>query len=282
MSSALLNLLNTADKLCMMELFTITLTNGTVIRYTSGDYSINVGGHVFIPMTLESGECKQSIGLSVDEIDIMLYYNQDDTIPGGATIPQAVRSGAFDYAIIQFEQVFMTSWSFVVSGDYSLLLFVGRMNVTTAGRTKAEIKVKSFTELLNIQLPRNIYQASCVNTLYDSSCTVNKAALGVNGSSLSGSTDAVISCSLAQAEGYFDQGALVWTSGANVNVDTTVKYYTPGQVALMWPLPYPPQPGDTFVIVPGCNRSIFFCNAKFNNLEHYRGTPFIPVPESVT
>ena len=104
-STALLNLLNSADKLCMMELFTITLTNGTVIRYTSGDYSINVGGRTFTPMTIESGECKQSIGLSVDEIDISLFYDEEDTIPGGATIPQAVRSGAFDYAVVVTEQV---------------------------------------------------------------------------------------------------------------------------------------------------------------------------------
>lgn len=281
-SPALKTLLDTADKLCMMELFTITLTNGTVIRYTSGDYNINVGGNTFTPMTIESGECKQAIGLTVDELNINLYYNSADTIPGGATIPQAIRSGAFDYAIVQLEQVFMTSWSFVVSGDYSILIFAGRMDVPMAGRSKAEIKVKSFIEILNILLPRNVYQPGCMNTVYDSACEANRAAFAVSSTVTDGSTDAAINCGLSQTAGYFDQGAVIFTSGANVNVKRTVKSYNPGQIKLIKPLPYQPQTGDTFTIVPGCNGSIFTCNSKFNNLTHYRGTPFIPVPESVT
>ena len=279
-SLALIDLLNTATSLCMVELFTITLTNGTIIRYTSGDYNINVGGFLFIPMTIDSQQSKQSLGLSVDDLSIDLYYDGNDRILG-LLIPQAFRSGVFGYAILKQEQVFMTNWQLVVSSDYALIIFVGRMDITTAGRSKSEIKVKGFTELLNIQLPRLVYQPGCGNTLYDGDCQVNRAAYAVILTVLAGSNQNTLICSLSQASGYFSQGAITGLTGQNIGAQMTVKSYVPGTVYLIWALPSIPNAGDTFSIVPGCDRTMPTCDNTFNNLAKFRGTPFIPVPESV-
>jgi len=281
-SAALLNLLNTATNLCMMDLITITLTNGTVLNYTTGDYSINVSGTVYTPMTMDVGEIKQSIGLSVDDLAITWYYNANDTVMSNVPIAEALRSGAFDYAIVQLSHVFMTTWQLAVSSDYVLLDFIGRLDTDSAGRTKAELKIKSITDLLNIKLPRVLYQPGCVNALYDpNTCGVNRAAYTTASTVTGGSTQTTLNCGLTQASAYFQQGAVTFTSGLNAGVIATVKSYTPGVVNFMWPLPFMPAVGDSFTIVPGCDRSIPTCTNKFGNFIHYRGTPYIPVP-SVT
>ncbi len=288
-SSTLITLLNTATNLCMMDLVTITLTNGTILNYTTGDYSINVSGTVYTPMTIDIGEIKQSIGLSIDDLSVDWYYDANDKILGTVPIAEALRSGAFDYAIVQLYHVFMVNWQLSISSDYVLLDFIGRVDDVSAGRTKAEFKIKAITDLLNIKLPRVLYQPGCVNALYDSNtCGVNRTAYTSNSwVTSSNSSQITIYCTLSQETGYFNQGSLVWTSGLNTGAILTIRNYyagTDGQnsrVDFMWPLPFMPNLGDTFSIVPGCDRSIPTCTNKFNNYVHYRGTPYIPVP-SVT
>jgi len=264
----------------MVELFTITLTNGTILRFTSGDYNINVGGFVFVPMAMESRQSKQSIGLSVDDLSIDLFYDGTETILG-VTFPQAFRTGLFDYAIVKHEQVFMTTWQLVVSSDYCLTIFIGRMDIDPTGRSKAEIKVKAFTELLNIQLPRLVYQPGCVNNLYDSNCKINRAAYAVVLTVLAGSNQNTLFCSQYQAAGYFNKGAIIGLTGQNIGARMSVSAFAPGIVYLMWALPNVPNVGDTFSLVPGCDRAVATCVNKFNNRSNFRGTPLIPVPESV-
>lgn len=276
----LLNLLNSSPYLCMVELFTITLTNGTILRYTSGDYTINVGGFNFVPMPIESRQSKQSIGLSVDDLSIDLYYDGTERVLG-VTFPQAFRSGLFDYALVKHEQVFMNTWQLVVSSKYCITIFVGRMDIDPTGRSKAEIKVKAFTELLNIQLPRLVYQPGCVNQLYDSNCKVDRESKKVILTVMAGSTQNKILCNLSQPAGYFNKGAIVGLTGENVGASMSVLSYTPGVVNLVWALPVLPNVGDTFSLVPGCDRSVTVCVNDFNNKANFRGTPFIPVPESV-
>lgn len=41
-----------------------------------------------------------------------------------------------------------------------------------------------------------------------------------------------------------------------------------------------PNTGDTFNILPGCDKTINTCKYKFNNLNNYGNCPFIPNPDS--
>jgi hypothetical protein len=49
---------------------------------------------------------------------------------------------------------------------------------------------------------------------------------------------------------------------------------------VVFPFPYVPEAGDTFNLVPGCDGRQVTCSAKFNNIVHFRGYPYIPVPET--
>ncbi len=53
-----------------------------------------------------------------------------------------------------------------------------------------------------------------------------------------------------------------------------------GIINLWQALPYAPAPGDQFTVYPGCDKSVFACRNKFNNLLNYGGFPFTPNEET--
>jgi hypothetical protein len=81
--------------------------------------------------------------------------------------------------------------------------------------------------------------------------------------------------------GYWSQGVITFTSGANNGLSAFVEASaSSGAVKLRTPLPVAPTVGDTFSIIPGCDKSQATCKGKFNNLAHFTGFPFVPTPES--
>lgn len=81
--------------------------------------------------------------------------------------------------------------------------------------------------------------------------------------------------------GYFAEGVIMFTSGANNGVNRSVVGYDAAHVVSVLPsLLIAPSNGDTFVIVPGCDKQMSTCSSKFSNLIHFGGEPFIPTPIS--
>jgi len=84
--------------------------------------------------------------------------------------------------------------------------------------------------------------------------------------------------------GYFTQGVITFTSGANIGLSRYVQNYQnttgSGVVTIIDALPQAPAPGDGFTILPGCDKSLSTCLGKFNNLIHFGAQPFIPQPET--
>jgi hypothetical protein len=76
--------------------------------------------------------------------------------------------------------------------------------------------------------------------------------------------------------GFFDNGVITFTSGANVGRSMEIQSYVPGQLILFEPLPYTPMIGDTYTIHAGCDYSQSTCRVRFNNIFNFRGEPFIP------
>jgi len=171
----------------------------------------------------------------------------------------------------------MSAWGQAPAG--ALWLFEGRVADLEVGRTTAKIRVKSDLDLLNVQMPRNLYQPGCLHTLYDAGCTATKASFGFASTAASGSTVALVRCGLAQGADYFTLGTITFTAGANVGVSRSVKKYTTGALQLMRPLINPPGVGDAFIAYAGCDKSTSTCQARFSNLANYRGFPFVPAPE---
>lgn len=157
-------------------------------------------------------------------------------------------------------------------------MFKGRIGtIDHVGRTAALITVNSDLVLLDINMPRNVYSPACQHVLYDSGCGLVKSAFGTAGTVGAGSTNSVINWSGASAN--FNQGTVVFSSGANGGVSANVKCAVAGvSLTLSYPLLNAPAAGDAFTAYWGCDHTHATCANKFNNLANFRDFPFIPSP----
>jgi len=278
-SGALITLLNT-NQFIWADLYTFTLIDGTVLRYTSADSDLVVSGNTFssVGPYLQRGPTKLVIGIEVDTLSISFLLNSGVQI-GSIPLAMFARNGGFDGARLKLERVFMATWGDTSAG--TLINFVGRVAETVVGRSQVDMSVNSDLELLNIMLPRNVYQAGCLHSLYDSGCTLNPATYTVSNAATAGSTNVGIVNTLAQASGYFDLGTITFTSGVNLGVTRTIKSYTVGYIIPSLYFPYTPGIGDTFTAKPGCDKLYATCGSKFSNTANFRGYPTIPVPETI-
>lgn len=260
----------------LADLYTITLSTGAVLRYTSADMMINYAGYAYLPVPIERSRTRIVIGVEVDTLDISVYPTAAMLVNGNPFL-QSVYSGAFDGALVKLERAFMPTWGDTSAGV--LHQFEGNVSDTDVDGYAARIKVRSLLELLNIKMPRNVYQSTCCNSLYDSACGASRVTYAVNGTATGGSILTVTS-GLGQASGYFEQGVIKLLTGANAGVTRTVKSFAGGAFALSVPLSLPVTAGDTFTAWPGCDKTLTTCTSKFSNATKYRGFPWIPVPET--
>jgi len=269
------------------DLYTFTLVGGGVLRYCSGDRDIIAGGHPFstqgprIDRKDNKAKCHWKIGVEVDTLVFEVLPQAGDLVNGQPFLAACVQ-GAFDGAELQLERAFMATY-----GDTSLgtvVMFVGRVAEIDLGRAVATFTINSHLELLNLQLPRNLWQPGCVNSLGDASCGVDLASFGIGGNAAAGSSTSVVAASLAQATGYFDQGKIAFSIGANAGLTRSVKRWvagSPGSIALLAPLPNAPASGDAFTIYPGCDKTLGANGcAKFANTARFKGYPFVPTADT--
>jgi uncharacterized phage protein (TIGR02218 family) len=296
-SAALISLLATRQ-FFSADLYQFALVNGPEaennLYYCGGDQDIHWNGVTwssgytgtnsgpFFDRKDNKAKCHWKVGV---EVDTLVF----DCIPGGATVGgepllSAIRQGVFDGAELTLYRAFMPTYGNTSAG--AVTMFVGRVAEIDAGRSLATFSVNSHLELLNQNMPVNLFASGCANTLFDASCTLSMSAFATNGTAASGSTQSVINTnSLSQASGYFSLGQLTFTSGANEGFSRTIQQHThgsPSTVSLISPFPSAPAPGDTFTIYPGCDKTEATCANKYQNLLNFRGFPFIPQPITST
>jgi uncharacterized phage protein (TIGR02218 family) len=254
------------------ELYTITLRDESVLRYTTADIDLVRGGHTFLSgvLLIERQEITTGVGVEVADVSLSLYAPDDFTLSGQA-FSAFVNGGGFDGAHIKIERA---------RTGYTVHLFEGLVTDANADFIKADITVSAPTVLLNIEMPRYTYKAGCIYTVYDNGCGVLEANFANPATAASGSTSRRLNCALAQADGYFDLGKVVFTSGANNGAVRSIKNYAPGVVTLSYPLSVTPAVGDAFTAYPGCDGRRTTCKDVFDNEANYRGYPYIPVPEA--
>jgi len=287
-STALAALLNTAEIFRPADLYTFNLVNGTILNFTSHDVNITIGSVTYTPMLLKRGNIKSMRGIeTTSTLGIELMAGSEDLIYASVPILHTLRRGDFDGAILHLDRVYNPNeWEYnnpPISVDYVMSdLFVGRVDVPEVLRQSAQLDAKSFSDVLNVTpMPGNVLIPSCLNTLYDSVCTVVKATYTTVGSCFGGSSISLISANLAALAGYYDLGVIAFTSGANIGLRRTIKSYVPGVIRLVAPLNYVPAVGDAFTIYPGCDKMATTCTDKFNNISNFKGYPYVPNTEAL-
>lgn len=267
------------------ELYDIVLANSAgTLRWTSYDLPLTVGGNLYSPdVIIRRGNVRQERGIKVQTMELTVLPQLDAPTPvtvSGLSLPAALRRGVFDGAVVTMYKVFMSSPTDTSAG--AVQWFSGRVNEVSPGRWSSRMTIQSHLELLNIPMPRNVIQTGCLHSLFDTGCGLSKASFTSTATCTGSSSTTTFTYSgLAQATGYFDLGVITFTSGVNNGVSRTVKSYASGTIVVINPFPSAPANGDTFSIVPGCDKLQATCSSKFSNIARFKGFPYVPVPETL-
>jgi uncharacterized phage protein (TIGR02218 family) len=221
-------------------------------------------------------------------LDILTGALWPDAI-GTQTWLAAVQGGALDGAEVQVDRAFAPSWPAIPTAPLAptgiVTIFAGRVGEVDLGRSQAVLTLRSHLKILANPLPRNLFQASCIHTLFDAGCTLAASDFVVSGTvaGLGAAANVFTSTIAAPAgSGTYALGRVVMTSGASQGFSRLVRSWTagsPGSFTLVAPFPFGIAPGDTFTAYPGCDKQYGTC-ARFDNTANYGGELSIPAPET--
>ena len=255
--------------------------SGTILLRTGHDVDLTVGGNKYLHMPIQHDDINEKIGVETTNSEITINYTPDDVIPElGNTWIEAIQGGTFDGCYISIDRLYSPiPWQYNmpnISTDYVLKArFFGRADVVEVKLTQARLDLKSPTDLLNAQLPRNLIKPSCLNRFCDSMCGLNKANFANNVTAVAGSSKSGVKIASGFADGYFTQGTMMCTAGANVGVSRSIKTFAGNIATPAQPFQNAVQAGDTFTFWRGCAKTMVACQA-YNNMDNFRGFPFLP------
>jgi uncharacterized phage protein (TIGR02218 family) len=277
-SAALIALLDSSEQFIMADLYTFTLIGGSILRYSAAPTPLTVNGQTFaLGPKFERSKTKLVIGVQVDELEVQIYPEPTDLI-GDLPFLGAAWQGQLDGALLQLERAFMPAYGDTSPG--TVVLFAGRISDVDCSRTGIDMKCRSHLELLNIQMPRRLWQSSCTHIFGGSMCQFNRTSLAVTFSAGSGSTQTEIT-NVPSSTTPFAQGTITGLTGANAGLIRTIASLVGGNtVVVKVPFLSPIATGDQFQLLPGCDRTISTCTNVFNNAVHFGGFPYIPTPET--
>lgn len=275
-STALLALLKSKEFM-MFEAFKIELTNGSTLALTDASFQFAMEGDQYEPAIISRNSLKQSLGLSTDSMDLELVGG-DSSLVGGVAWKKAARNGAFDRAKVKCKRCYFAATSFTPTG--SIWKFSGKVGRININGDTIKLQVNSPTELLNAKVPPGVYQPECLNTLFDNQCSLNRASYLLTASTQAGTTKSSLVITNNASAGYYSGGEVEVMAGANSGAKRTIKTHNGSSFEMALPFSEAMGSGVSVKITPGCNRTMETCKNKFSNVIHFRGTPFVPTPET--
>lgn len=285
---ALASLLDSGAPLTKVDLYTLTLPSGVVYRWSGSDTPITAGPTLYLlGPGLKRTRVRFAVGVEVDSLTLTITDNAA-TLINGRPLIAFIRAGGFNGARLRLDRGFWGLGSTAPIG--TLEWFSGAVaEISRLDRYEAQISVKSDLERLDAKVPRDLYQAGCLNTLFDTACGASRASATTTGATTTASDPARVTVghAMPQPAGHFELGVLTLTNGANAGQSRTVKLHTATSITTLAPWPFPVAAGATFTVAAGCDKSLSGPNGcpKFHGLgaakQRFRGQPFIPVPETV-
>ncbi|WP_170561403.1 DUF2163 domain-containing protein [Ruegeria atlantica] len=243
----------------------LTRVDAQVLAFTDCDVDLTVDGVTYLASSaLTPSEAVSSLGLAVDEQEVQGGLSSD------AITEKDLASGLYDGAAVQVIEIdWNTETLHAVVGNY-YLGEVSRSEVAFSAELRSQAGILA-------QKRGRYVTPICDADLGDARCKVNVAALKKTGAVThkSGEADFQVSGLSVGVDESFAGGTLVWTSGANLGQTQEVRAHRGSTVGL-WRAPlFDAQVGDTFDILPGCDKSFGTCRARFNNGNNFRGFPAV-------
>lgn len=256
-------------------LWAITRTDGVTYRFTSHDRAIAFEGESYSPCASLTPSAVQLTGElgGGDSVDL------EGIISDGAISEVDIWAGLFNGATVAIRRV---NWNDL--DDHELILS-GTCGAFEFDEIGFKFEVVSLGERLTQQPILRRWLPTCRFKLGDAQCGFDLSTLEGSGtveavSSRHDSTQAhrriFTDTNRAEADNYWQLGTLTWTSGQNNGQSVDIRSSTSaGIFELEKATQYPIEVGDTFTVLPGCDRSFATCQTKFSNEVNFGGFPFI-------
>jgi hypothetical protein len=183
----------------VVDLFTISLVSGSVLRLASWDVDIAWKGNTFISAWpyVNRSKLKQAVGLEPAEMELSIFAPPEAEI-GTSALLGAIAMGQFDGATVQVDRLYLDYTFAPIGAIYKW--FLGTAGpVSELDRVHAVLVCKDKRELLNVDAPRNKFMPGCQNTLGDANCTVSLASYAVSATVQAGSNASIIQTNLNTA-----------------------------------------------------------------------------------
>lgn len=255
----------------------ITRRDGAVVALTEHDADLAVDGTLFRAAAGVSGsEDAAALGFAVGGGEMAAALTSE-------LIDDAdLDAGRYDGAGIE---LILADWS---APETFLLLRRAHLGEVRRSEGRFTAELRGLSSALNMVRGR-LFTAGCDADLGDARCGIALAAPAYTGHGTVGAAEGpglIVAAGLgAFAAGWFTQGQLVFTTGANEGFATEVKAHTVSGGAARLELwqrpPVPPAPGDAFTVTAGCDKRFVTCRDRFANTLNFRGFPHMPGNDAV-
>lgn len=251
-------------------------TDGALILGTEHDADITIAAGTYAGTYLANAgitgsTVRSTADMSVDNLEVNGAID-----PLGVSIIDLsaydIEAGLFDDAAVT---LFLVNWAEPDDGQIVLRTgTIGEINRTSDGQYKTELR--GMVQRLS-QVVTRTYGASCDAELGDDRCRYGFPAGTITTgvvTEVSSNREFAVTLADAHLADFYSGGLLTWTSGENDTFSMEVKldtYGSPPQFLLYLPMPREVQVGDTFSVMPGCDKSVASCKGKFNNIANFRG-----------
>lgn len=252
--------------------FKVTRRDDAVFGFTSHDLSLAFDGVTYEPESgFASSELQASLGLAVDTAEV------DGALSSDRIAEEDIARGLWDNAAIER---WLVNWADVAQRH---LLRKGSIGEISRGELAFQAEERGLAHNL-IQETGRTNGRQCDAVLGDAHCRFDLGDPDFNGAGtvVSVADDIAVTASGldAFAAGWFAQGVLTWTAGANIGATIEVRGHavagTDAILTLWQKTALAVAAGDTFAIVAGCDKTFATCKAKFDNAANFRGFPHMP------
>lgn len=252
-------------------LFEVTrVTDAAVFRWTSHQRDITYGGNIFSASPgIDFTGIVTSAGLAVDNLEFRILYD------GGVIDRAEVLAGLWDGAQWGASLV---NWSAPADGLIPLLAGTfGRITVGGNGGYVVELRSKKqpLQRVIGVQASRTCRYRFGSQAMPDGLCMLDLADYTVTGTLTAVTSNQVFADSArTEADAWFQEGVLTFTSGPNVPYPRRIKRYAADQFTADIAFPFTVEVGHTYSVHAGCTKRFGEdCCDKFGNALNFGGEP---------
>jgi uncharacterized phage protein (TIGR02218 family) len=261
----------------------ITRTDSVVIATTDWDNNFVYNGNTYYSQAgFNATATNQKADMSVDTLEIVSVLSSFVT-------EQDLRLKRYDDALIE---IFIYNW---MTGDKIRTIFRGFLGALTLNYDKSgaisfsiqansvDFKLQQKSQLMTTRSCRHRFGDQGLNK-----CNFNTTPLQVNftvDAVYSNDTFTTIELFPSNHWTYKDYalGSVTFTSGILNGLTADILSTTPttNWIALWNGFAYPPAPGDTLILTPGCDKTIDTCIHVFSNVDNFGGQPYLPGMDTI-